>query len=118
MVVPRFDVREEVADVALLLGCQLVVGELVSEPVQFVSDDEMTGYLPPVERAGVPEIRMTDGPMGIRADGATLFPASIGLAVAFDADLAERFGRAIGAEDENFCIADSGSLQIPVPARE
>lgn len=58
----------------------------------------VTGYLPSVDRVEVPELRLSDGPLGVRSGEATVFPASIGLAATFDTDLAERFGRAIGSE--------------------
>jgi len=48
---------------------------------------------------GIPQIRMADGPVGVRNYGpATAFPASINLAASFDRELAYRTGRALGME--------------------
>lgn len=65
----------------------------------------------PVERIGIPSIMMTDGPHGLRkqagasdhlglADSvpATCFPPAVGLGSAFDPELAERVGIALGVE--------------------
>nr|WP_241768213.1 glycoside hydrolase family 3 C-terminal domain-containing protein [Haloferax sp. ATB1] len=59
-----------------------------------------TGYLPGVERLGIPELRLADGPLGVRVNGApaTLFPASIALASTFDPELAREQGTAMGRE--------------------
>ncbi|OYR47096.1 beta-glucosidase [Halorubrum sp. Hd13] len=58
-----------------------------------------TGFVPGVDRLGVPPVRLTDGPLGVRTDEpATAFPASTALAATFDTALAERFGRALGRE--------------------
>ncbi|SFS08754.1 beta-glucosidase [Halomicrobium zhouii] len=63
-------------------------------------DGTATGYLPGVDRLGVPELKLADGPLGVRTPGqaATAFPASIALAATFDDDLARRQGAAIGRE--------------------
>ncbi|KAH7174659.1 glycoside hydrolase superfamily [Fusarium flagelliforme] len=53
---------------------------------------------------GVPSIKTADGPNGIRSAATDLdiksacFPAACNLAATFDVDLAEQFGRALGAE--------------------
>jgi beta-glucosidase len=62
---------------------------------------ELSGYLPPVERLGVPALRMADGPLGVRAGEATAFPATLGVGATFDVDLATAFGEALGAEARN-----------------
>jgi len=63
-------------------------------------DGTATGYLPGVDRVGVPELKLADGPLGVRTPGqaATAFPASIALAATFDDELARRQGAAIGRE--------------------
>lgn len=63
-------------------------------------DGTATGYVPGVERLGVPEFRLADGPLGVRVPGrsSTAFPASISLAATFDVDLARRQGVALGRE--------------------
>lgn len=63
-------------------------------------DEIATGYLPGIERVGVPPLRFVDGPLGIRVpdEQATTFPASTGLAATFDPELARRQGRALARE--------------------
>jgi beta-glucosidase len=59
-----------------------------------------TGYVPGVERLGIPEFRLVDGPLGVRAEGerATAFPASLALAATFDPSLAREQGAAMARE--------------------
>jgi beta-glucosidase len=67
----------------------------------------------PIERLGLPAIKMADGPMGVRAwygssavtnaantpkVQSTSFPSGIAMAATWDSDLVEREGRAIGQE--------------------
>jgi beta-glucosidase len=56
-------------------------------------------YIRGIDRLGIPEIRMADGPVGVRNPGpSTSFPASITLAASFDKELARKVGDAIGCE--------------------
>lgn len=70
----------------------------LEEKIDFIGGFEefnIRGY----PQHGIPQIRMADGPVGVRNYGpATAFPASINLAATFDRDLAYRTGRAIGME--------------------
>jgi len=61
-------------------------------------DGRATGYVPGVERVGIPPLRLVDGPLGVRDGDATAFPATIALGAAWDPDLAERLGGALAAE--------------------
>lgn len=58
------------------------------------------GYLPGVPRLGIPPLRLTDGPAGIRTlvRTATALPAPVMLAASFDPELARRYGETIGIE--------------------
>ncbi|MGW4965656.1 glycoside hydrolase family 3 protein [Nonomuraea sp. NPDC004186] len=57
------------------------------------------GYVPGVPRLGIPEIRLADGPAGVRVTAtATALPAPVALAATFAPDLARRFGAVIGRE--------------------
>ncbi|MEW9556068.1 glycoside hydrolase family 3 protein [Nonomuraea sp. NPDC050783] len=57
------------------------------------------GYVPGVPRLGIPELRLADGPAGVRvAARATALPAPVALASTFAPDLARRFGAAAGRE--------------------
>jgi beta-glucosidase len=51
-----------------------------------------------VHRLGIPTLRMTDGPDGVRAGQATAFPSSSLLAATFDPTLVRRVGEAIARE--------------------
>jgi len=59
-----------------------------------------TGYVPGVERLGIPELRLVDGPLGVRIPGetATAFPAPIALGATFDPELARGKGAAMAQE--------------------
>lgn len=57
------------------------------------------GYLPGVARLGIPPLRLSDGPAGVRVTAhATALPAPALLASAFDPALAREYGRVIGRE--------------------
>ncbi|MCX4910604.1 beta-glucosidase [Streptomyces sp. NBC_00878] len=57
------------------------------------------GYVPGVERLGIPSLRLADGPAGVRVkQPATALPAPVLLAAAFDPGLARRYGQVIGRE--------------------
>ncbi len=66
--------------------------------------DMIGGYdrfnIRPNERLNIPEIKMTDGPLGVRSINgeATAFPASIALAASWDRKLVEKVGAAIAQE--------------------
>jgi beta-glucosidase len=58
-----------------------------------------TGYeTRPVERLGIPALKMVDGPAGVRQGQATAFPAPIALAATWNPELAESVGRAVARE--------------------
>ncbi len=52
----------------------------------------------PNARLGIPELRMTDGPVGVRWGTSTAFPVAIMLASTWDTTLAGRYGWAISQE--------------------
>ncbi|WP_397546196.1 glycoside hydrolase family 3 protein [Rhodothermus marinus] len=57
------------------------------------------GYVPGVPRLGIPAMRLTDGPAGIRTrHPATALPAPVALASSFDPELAYRYGHVMGIE--------------------
>lgn len=80
----------------------LVHGEKGNDPqgVPFV------GYIPGIERLGIPEITMQNGPSGAGASftserhrkPATAFPVPIAQASSWNMDLLHRFGMALGSE--------------------
>lgn len=60
---------------------------------------DSAGYLPGVPRLGIPPLRLTDGPAGIRTtQTATALPAPVALAASFDPLVAKRYGEVLGFE--------------------
>lgn len=56
-------------------------------------------YIRPVQRLGLPEIKMSDGPVGTRNDGnTTAYPASILSAATWDTSLISKLGVALGKD--------------------
>jgi beta-glucosidase len=53
---------------------------------------------PANEKLGIPPLNMTDGPVGVRWEKATAFPASISMAATWNTDLIYQVGKAIGKE--------------------
>ena len=54
-------------------------------------------FIRPGPRVGIPELKMSDGPMGVHDYGlTTAYPATIALAATFDADLGLRVGAMLG----------------------
>ncbi|ELY67276.1 beta-glucosidase [Natrinema versiforme] len=79
-----------------------------------------TGYLPGIDRLGISDFRLVDGPLGVRAEGekATAFPASIAVAATFDPDLAREKGAAMAREAralEQDALLAPGANLIRVP---
>jgi len=61
------------------------------------------GYLPGVPRLGIPPLRLSDGPAGVRTGRpATALPAPVALAATFSPDLARRYGQALGRNGRAF----------------
>jgi len=57
------------------------------------------GYLPGVPRLGIPPLRLTDGPAGVRTSTpATALPAPVALASTFSPDLAALYGQIIARD--------------------
>lgn len=57
------------------------------------------GYVPGVPRLGIPELRLADGPAGVRVNAhATAMPAPIAMASTFDRSLAAEYGRTMGRD--------------------
>jgi beta-glucosidase len=57
------------------------------------------GYIPGVPRLGIPELRLVDGPAGVRLpEPTTALPVPVALASAFDDELARSYGQVIARE--------------------
>lgn len=76
----------------------------IEEKVSLLAGSAMW-YTTPVERLGIPAIKVTDGPNGARGGGSfaggltsACFPVSIALAATWNTELVERVGQALGEE--------------------
>ena len=89
---PYLDVKLPVAQRAEdLLGRMTV-----EEKLAYIGGDPKM-YIRPIERLKVPEIRMSDGPNGVRCWGwSTAYGGGMALAASWDPDLAERVGASMG----------------------
>ena len=77
---------------------------ILREKVSLLAGTDMW-YTVPVERLGIPSLKMTDGPNGARGAGSftggvktACFPAGISLASTWNMELVERVGRALADE--------------------
>jgi beta-glucosidase len=80
------------------------------------------GYVPPIERLGMPAQQMSDASLGVgnlggflrRGDEATSLPATLALAASFDPDLALAAGEMLGAEAhaKGFNIQLAGGVNL------
>ncbi|MBS0654335.1 MAG: glycoside hydrolase family 3 C-terminal domain-containing protein [Verrucomicrobia bacterium] len=56
-------------------------------------------YVRPIPRLSVPELKMSDGPLGMRGDTpAVSYPAGMATAACWDTALAERYGKELGRD--------------------
>lgn len=70
----------------------------LEEKILLLSGDESDFNAHGLPRLGIPSIRMSDGPAGVRTGRATAFPAPVNLAASWDVALAGRYGDALAAE--------------------
>lgn len=88
-----------------------LVAALTLEEKAALTSGEGFWHTTPVERLSLPSIVLTDGPHGVRKQSgngdhlglgdslpATCFPPAVAMGAAFDPELLERVGRALGAE--------------------
>jgi beta-glucosidase len=70
----------------------------LAEKITMLGGDETRFNACGVERLGIPPIRMTDGPVGVRTGAATAWPVSINMAASWDTNLIQRYGVALAEE--------------------
>lgn len=87
-----------------IINPEAVLKELSSEEkIALLSGDDMW-HTVAVPRLGVPRVRCSDGPNGVRGTAwtngapASCFPSSTGLGASMDVDLVRRIGEALGEE--------------------
>ena len=66
----------------------------LQEKITMIGGDEFSTK--PIERLGIPTLKMTDGPIGVRWGKTTAFPSGIAMASTWDTTLIEKYGEAIG----------------------
>jgi beta-glucosidase len=74
--------------------------------------------LPAIERLGIPSLRVSDGPTGLRSvnsEAATVFPVGVALAATWNEGLSHEVGAAIGREaiahDVDVLLAPAVNIQ-------
>ena len=83
---------------------QTAEGDLTLDEKAVLTAGTDLWHTPAVERAGIPVIKMTDGPVGARGaeyvggPPSTCFPCGTALAATWDTELVERVGTALGHE--------------------
>ena len=70
----------------------------LAEKITMLSGDKTGFNASGVERLGIPLIRTTDGPVGVRAGSATAWPASVNMAASWETNLIYRYGVALAEE--------------------
>jgi beta-glucosidase len=89
--------RDKAAPVEARVGD--LMGRLTQDEKLSLLGGDRDFYIRPVPRLGIPEIKMADGPLGVRNYGpSTAYPATIGLAASWDPGLAREFGAAVGSD--------------------
>jgi beta-glucosidase len=80
----------------------LVSGLTLDEKCQLVAGADLW-HLPAIERLGIPALKVSDGPSGVRGErwtgrASALFPCGSALGATWDAALVHRVGAALGSE--------------------
>jgi beta-glucosidase len=71
----------------------------LDEKIELLGGGQDGFHTAAIPRLGIPALKMSDGPMGLRNDGpSTAFPAGIGLAATWDRQMGFRMGQAMGLE--------------------
>jgi beta-glucosidase len=74
-----------------------LIGQMtLEEKVKLLAGKDMDTF--PIERLGIPALKMADGPVGVRSGSATAFPSSISMAASWDTDLLNKIGWALARE--------------------
>lgn len=80
-------------------AADLVAKMTLQEKIDYISGYQDGFHLRPIERLGLPEIRLADGPQGVRNNTkSTLFACGIAAAATWNEDLAYEMGKALGQD--------------------
>jgi beta-glucosidase len=111
---PKAPVESRVSD--------LVSKMTLEEKIDFINGKDWM-YTKPIERLGIPSLKMTDGPTGTNTHGkSTAYPASILNAATWDTALNFRLGEALGndcrSRNVNFLLAPGVNIaRAPMAGR-
>lgn len=80
-------------------AAELVRQMTLEEKIALISGHKDGFYMAPVQRLGIPEIRMADGPQGVRNDTkSTLYACGVAAAATWNPDLVREMGVALGQD--------------------
>lgn len=84
---------------AMIKQAQEIVGKMtLEEKIDYIGGDRGF-YIRPIARLGLPEVRMADGPQGVRNDTqSTMYPANILTTATWNRDMAYAMGAGIGID--------------------
>ena len=82
-------------EMTLMQKLGLLAGDSIIAPA---TGDPFVGISEGIPELGLPDLRMSDGPVGVRGSAATAFPTPLSLASTFDPALAYRTGKAVANE--------------------
>lgn len=79
---------------------ELVSKMTLEEKLSYIGGDDSDFGLRPIQRLGIPAIKMSDGPQGVndKNDTTILYPCGIGLASTWNRNLAYRYGESLASD--------------------
>lgn len=78
---------------------RIVLQMTLEEKIDFIAGDADGFHIYGIERLGVPEIRTSDGPQGLRNNTqSTMYPCGAALSASWNRDLALKYGSSIGSD--------------------
>lgn len=89
---PNLSVEERVEDLLSRMTLEEKIALLAGLP------DDRGMKTASIERLGIPDFKMSDGPIGVRWDESTAFPSGVSLAATWDTSLASAYGRQLAKE--------------------
>ena len=90
----KYQVKQEHKDRAAAVVAQMTL----EEKIAYIGGYERW-YVRPIERLGLPAVRMADGPQGVRNNTkSTLYPSGIAAAATWDVELIEQMGISLGKD--------------------